>query len=108
MKIIPPGMTFEQALRAGYAGRIDHEGYRRWLKTLPCDVCHAPAPSDPSHLNDFKGAGTKSPIFLAIPECRPCHEEYERDGDPDTEARMARASLYLLQAIFEGRLKWVG
>lgn len=105
-RILPPGMTFEQALRAGYTGRIDHEGYRKWLKTLPCDVCHKAPPSDPSHVNAYKGAGTKSPIFFAIPECRACHEAYEDDGDPDAEARLARAALYLLRAIYEGRLVW--
>lgn len=105
-RILPLGMPFEQALRAGYTGRIDHEGYRKWLKTLPCDVCGQRPPSDPSHLNSYKGGGTKSPIFFAIPECRACHEAYEHDGDPHTEARLARAALYMLQAIYEGRLVW--
>jgi hypothetical protein len=70
VKIIPPGMTFIQAVRAGYAGRIESRAYLDWIKTMPCDTCGAPGPSDPSHVNAFKGQGTKSPDLFAIPECR--------------------------------------
>jgi len=107
VKIIPPGMTFEQAVRFGYTGRIELRPYLDWLKTLPCDTCGAPAPSDPSHVNSFKGQGTKSPDPLAIPECRVCHENYER-GPAYQETRLQRAAMYLLRAIWEGRLSWKG
>ena len=80
----------------------------QWLKTLPCHHCLAPAPSDPSHPNFFKSQRNKAPDPLAIPECRDDHECYERNGFPDEEHRLARAALFMLQAIFEGRLKWVG
>ena len=107
-RIIPPHLTFEQAMRFGYTGRIEHRPYLDWLKTLPCDTCGAPPPSDPSHINSFKGQGTKSPDPFAIPECRRCHEIYERNGPgPNTEERTRRAAFYLLQAVYEGRLKWV-
>lgn len=106
VRILPPGITFEQALRAGYVGRIECRPYLDWLKTLPCDVCGTPAPSDPSHVNAFKGQGTKSPDLWAIPECRTCHEAYER-GPGLSEERIYRAGFYLLQAFVEGRLKWV-
>lgn len=105
MKIIPPGMDFEKAVKLGYAGKIELRPYLDWLKTLPCDTCGAPAPSDPSHVNSVKGMGTKSPDPLAIPECRSCHENYER-GSGYAEQRIYRAAFYLLRAIWEGRLKW--
>ena len=38
-KIIPPGLSFEQALRAGYTGKILCRPYLDWLKTLPCFRC---------------------------------------------------------------------
>jgi hypothetical protein len=106
MKIIPPSVTFEQALRAGYTGRIECPRYIAWIKTLPCDTCGAPPPSDPSHLdNGFKGTGTKAPDTLTIPQCRQCHETFERNGSKaDVIPRMARAALYLTQAVFEGVL----
>jgi hypothetical protein len=106
MRIIPAGLTFEQALARGYAGRIECRPYLDWLKTLPCDCCGAPPPSDPSHIdNHNKGMGTKTPDLWAIPECRRCHEVYEHGGNPDTASdRRSRAALYLLQAFFEGRL----
>ena len=104
-RIIPPGMSFQQALRLGYAGRIELRPYLDWLKTLPCDTCGAQPPCDPSHVNGFKGAGTKSPDLFALPECRSCHENYER-GPGYSEERIYRAAFYMLQAVYEGRLQW--
>lgn len=105
-RILPPQLTFEQALRLGYTGRIELRDYLDWLRTLPCDSCGARPPSDPSHVNSFKGASTKSPDPWAIPQCRRCHERYER-GAPAADEHLRRAAVYLLQAIFEGRLSWV-
>lgn len=115
MKILPPGLTFEQCITRGYTGRIECRGYLDWIKTLPCDRCGAAPPSDPSHINTLKGAGTKSPDWFAIPECRSCHDDYEnlwrgrQDGQSrfeENEARKGRAAIYLLQAIVEGHLTW--
>jgi hypothetical protein len=99
-------MSFEQALRLGYTGRIESAKYLAWIKTLPCDTCSAPPPSDPSHLdNAFKGTGTKAPDYFSIPQCRLCHDAYEHYGSKeDVTPRMARAALYLLHAIYIGVL----
>jgi hypothetical protein len=123
-KLIPAGLSFERALALGYTGRIRCEPYLSWLRTLPCDSCGAPPPSEASHINnDHKGHGTKAPDLWAIPECHQCHERYERllSGFPhsiyrepkaaiyaENDRRKARAALYLLQAFFEGRLAWKG
>lgn len=107
MKIIPPGMTFPQALRRCYTGEIRMPGYLAWVKTLHCHRCSAHPPSDPSHPNFYKSQTRKAPDPLALPECRPCHEEYEHSGAPQEVVRLSRAALYLLQAIYEGRLVWV-
>jgi len=119
-RIIPPGMTFEHALRLGYAGKIECRPYLDWLKTLPCDTCGAPPPSDPSHLdNAFKGMGTKAPDIWAIPECRTCHELYEQrrviehgarirlNVKDESVVRLSRAAIYLAQGFYVGRLKWI-
>ena len=100
-------MPFDQALRLGYTGPIRLRPYLDWIKTLPCDHCQKAGPSDPSHPNFFKSMRNKAPDPLAIPECRDDHEAYERNGFPDEERRLARAALYMLQAIYEGRLQWV-
>ena len=105
VRILPPGLSFEQALRLGYTGRIELRDYLDWVKTLPCAKCGAPPPSDPSHLNSFKGTATKSPDPWAIPECRQCHESYER-GPALVDERLRIAAVYLLQAIYEGHLQW--
>lgn len=103
-KIIPPNITFEQAVRAGYTGRIESRVYLDWVKSLDCDTCGAPGPSDPSHVNSYKGGGTKSPDLFAIPECRNCHESYERNP-PNADERVRKAAFYMLRAFVEGRLK---
>jgi hypothetical protein len=107
-RIIPPGLTFEHALRLGYTGPIRVPGYLAWIRTLPCDATGTPGPSDASHPNFFKSMTNKAPDPLAIPESREAHMAYEHAGAPDEERRLARAAMYLLQAIYEGRLKWVG
>lgn len=113
MKIIPPTMTTEQAIRSGMCGRIECGPYLRWLKTLPCDTCGAGAPSDPSHYNGYKGMGTKAPDLFAIPQCRKCHEAYERREGWLFEVReiaedlfLARSILYIVRAFWEGHLVW--
>jgi len=100
-------MSFPQALRLGYAGEIRMPAYLAWLRGLPCHRCSASAPSEASHPNFYKSQTRKGPDPLALPECRHCHAEYEHGGDPKEAARLVRAALYMLQAISEGRLRWV-
>lgn len=106
-RVLVPSLTFEQNLRRGYTGPIRMRKYLDWIKTLPCDHCGTTQRIDPSHPNFFKSQKNKGPDPLAIPECRADHEAYERNGFPDEERRLARAAIYLLQAIYEGRLVWV-
>lgn len=105
--MIPYGMSFEHALRLGYTGRIESDKYIAWIKSLDCDTCGAPGPSDPSHMDNYhKGMGSKLPDFWAIPECRRCHNAYEGSTiRPPAERRLARVALYLLWAIYIGVLK---
>jgi hypothetical protein len=105
-RIIPPSMPFDQALRLGYTGPIRLPGYLDWIRSLPCDACQKPPRSEASHPNFFKSQRHKGPDPLALPECHDDHEAYERNGFPDEERRLARAALYLLRAIYEGRLVW--
>jgi hypothetical protein len=105
-RILPPNMPWPQALRAGYVGEIRMPGYLAWLRTLPCHRCMTPAPSEASHPNFYKSQVRKGPDPLALPECRYHHEAYEAAGDPQEASRLARAALFMLQAISEGRLVW--
>lgn len=105
-RILPAGMPFQLALRLGYTGEIRMPHYLDWIRTLPCRHGHS-VPVEASHPNFFKSQTRKGPDPLALPECPPCHREYEAAGKPDEEARLAAAALYMLQAIYEGRLQWV-
>lgn len=105
MKIIPPSLSFPQALRLGYTGEIRLPAYLKWIRSLPCrNGCSGKV--EASHPNFFKSQTRKGPDPLALPECPECHREYEGNGDPDEINRLAAAALYLLQAIYEGRLEW--
>ena len=106
-RIIPPHLSFAQALRLGYTGEIRMPAYLKWIKTMPCHCCGAPGPSDPSHPNFYKSQTRKAPDPLAIPECREHHSQYEHHGKPDEQERLAKAALYMLEAIYLGRLRWV-
>lgn len=106
MKIIPPSMPFVTALRLGYAGELRMPGYLDWIRTLPCHHCLR-SPAEASHPNFFKSMLRKAPDPLAVPEDRICHMEYEA-GPPLEQERLALAALYMLQAIYEGRLVWEG
>ena len=42
------------------------------IKSLPCGVCFAPAPSDAHHLTD---CGRRIGHFITIPLCKSCHQD---------------------------------
>lgn len=107
-KIIPPGMTFKQAMQAGYVGRIEDRSYMDWVKTLPCVGCAAPA-DDPHHITGTKnrGMGSKVPDYWTIPVCRVCHDEIHNDASTWEYyhgSQMEHAAITMLQAIVEGRV----
>lgn len=108
MRIIPPGMSFKQALRLGYTGEIRLEAYLRWIRSLACHHCGKAPRSQASHPNFYKSQKRKGPDPLALPECPDDHEAYERNGDPQETERLAIAAVYMLQAIYEGKLVWKG
>lgn len=57
--------------------------YLDWVKTQPCVICGAPA-DDPHHmigLGGMSGMGMTAPDSLAMPVCRPHHDEIHRNPD---------------------------
>lgn len=107
-KIIPAYMTFAEALRKGYIGRIEDRKYLQWVKTLRCVSCNTQA-DDPHHPHGvgFKGMGTKVPDYWCIPLCRNCHDALHHDVRAWEEVngtQWEHAALTMLQAIYEGRL----
>lgn len=111
MKIIPPYLTFKQALCGGHVGRMESRGYMDWVKSLRCCSCNAPA-DDPHHPygTGYKGMGTKVPDWWVIPLCRVCHDELHHDvarWEDINGAQFEHVALTLLQAVREERLKFV-
>jgi hypothetical protein len=80
VKPIPPGLSFREALKAGYAA-VRSEPYMALVRQLPCAVCDAPGPSDPHHPHGvgYRGSGTKAPDIWCIPLCHPHHMELHAD-----------------------------
>lgn len=74
MKPFPPSLTFEQALRAGYLGRVEDEKYLAFVRKLPCCCCGKPGEiaHHPIQIG-FGGKGTKAPDYWAIPLTAECH-----------------------------------
>lgn len=75
LKIIPPNMSFRQALKRGFVGRIEDRQHLDWVKQQLCCACEQPA-DDPHHIVSvgYKGQSTKSPDWWAIPLCRHHHD----------------------------------
>lgn len=54
--------------------------YLDWVKAQDCVMCGAPA-DDPHHIKGvghMSGAGMTAPDSMAMPVCRPCHDEILR------------------------------
>lgn len=107
-KVIPPYMSFQQALTSGYVGRIEDKSFTKWVKTLPCCACGDKA-DDPHHPHGagFKGMGTKVPDYWCIPLCRTCHDELHHDvhrWEDVNGTQFQHTALTLLQAIHQGRM----
>lgn len=108
-KVLPSYLTFEQALRAGYAGRIESRKYLDWVKTLPCVASGQPA-DDPHHPVSvgFKGGASKVPDYWCIPLTRQQHDELHHDVEKWEERygpQMHHALMTLTRAIWEGVLR---
>jgi hypothetical protein len=111
MKIIPPYLTFKQALSSGYVERMESRAYMDWVKRLRCVCCNAPA-DDPHHPHGagFKGMGTKVPDWWVIPLCRGHHDELHHDvaaWEEQYGSQYEHVALTLLQAVREERLRLV-
>lgn len=109
MKILPPGLSFERALQAGYAGRLEDSRYLLWVSRLPC-VCGCGGSGDAHHPygTGFKGAATKVPDWWAIPMSRRCHAALHQDvaGWEERHGPQLRYSLVTItQAVAVGALK---
>lgn len=108
--VIPGYMSFEQALRKGFAGRMENERYTRWVKSLPCCACRVPA-DDPHHPYDvgFGGKATKVPDYWCIPLCREHHDELHHDvgaWESCYGSQLHHAFMTMTQAVHEGKLVW--
>lgn len=109
-KPIPNYLTFRQALKRGYAGRMEDGAYLGWVRTLPCVSCDSGG-SDPHHPIDvgYKGGATKVPDYWCFPLCRNCHDALHHNPAGWEEVnglQLEHAVVTMTQAIYEGRLSF--
>lgn len=106
--MIPPGLTFKQAIQKGYIKPIRNKAYTDWVKSLPCCVCGKQS-DDPHHIIQagYGGKGTKASDLWTIPLCREHHDELHKDVDAWEFAHGMQfefVALTLLQAVHDGIL----
>ena len=53
--------------------------YLGHVRSHPCCVCYAPAPSDPHHFGQH-GTATKADDRRTVPLCRGCHDDFHALG----------------------------
>lgn len=61
------------------------------IKTLPCQCCGAPAPSDPAHSNQSchgKGKSIKASDVFVAALCRACHRMIDQGSKLSHEERI--------------------
>jgi hypothetical protein len=90
---------------------IQHEGYMRLVRQLPCARCGKPGPSQFCHSDEGKGAGIKSDCRLGWPGCGPapgykgCHyligteRIYHKEQRRQIEAEMARRTRHQIESM---------
>ena len=71
--------------------------YLAWVRTLPCSVCPARAPSEASH-HGPRGIGQKASDLRAIPLCSVCHRDWHTYGHFDRVGYNTRAEARLFVA----------
>jgi hypothetical protein len=106
--LIPPGLSFWQALQRGLVKPIEAPAYLVWVRTLPCCICGRLG-VDAHHIigGGLKGTGTRTPDFLAMPLCRPDHAELHRGHvtwETNHGLQMEFAARTMLEAVYRGEL----
>lgn len=105
-------MIFRHQLKRGHIGRIENPEYLKWVKTLPCVVTEMPA-DDPHHLigHGYGSTGSKASDYWTIPVTRIEHNLIHNAfglWEQAQGSQFEHVALTLLQAIHEGKLRWVG
>lgn len=83
------------------------EKYLKWVKSLPCCNCGAPA-DDPHHAIGLRlgvsGMGMTAPDSLAMPLCRGCHTLLHNTPEM-WESQLVWIVKTMMAAVAEGVLK---
>lgn len=113
--IIPPGLTFWQAMQKGLLPQLNEARYLAWLKEQPC-VVTGQRPVDVHHLigHGLRATGRKTTDWLAIPLALHLHRDSAEAihviGCKEWERRygsqLEHAARTLLAAIYAGVLRY--
>jgi hypothetical protein len=85
MRIVKPQTAFAPGKNTK---PVKREAYRKWIKTLPCMVCHS-TPTDAAHLSMerrdrgalSRGLSSKASDRWCLPLCRSCHDAQHKEGE---------------------------
>lgn len=68
-------MMLRKSRKKAHTGVSEAEkAHMRNVKGEPCQICHAPAPSDAHHVFHDRYSQKKSSGFATIPLCKNCHQ----------------------------------
>lgn len=114
--IIPPGLTFWQAVQRGYVATIESERYMKWLHTLPCCLTGSRINVTVHHVvgHGLKPIGGKTTDLLAFPIVTELHLPNFAGGlhaighkawEQVWGSQLEFSARTLMQAVYEGVLE---
>lgn len=61
------------------------EGYKGWIRTLPCCACGIEGRSEAAHTGDEGGMSMKASDYSCVPLCAACHTQAPHAYHPDRQ-----------------------
>jgi hypothetical protein len=92
-------------------GAARSEKWKKFVRSLPCSICHTDLDIHAHHIRGLKmgGVGSKIPDWLCIPLCSNDHNELHNIGHESFELKYGVTqleifSLVFLKAVYDGVL----
>lgn len=88
--------------------RLEDKRLIEMVRQMPCCICGAPPPSDPSHIRS-RGSGGPDTAYNVLPKCHRHHVEWHQYGPSKFFKEYPQFAELLIEygwSIFEGVSPW--